>query len=298
MDINYELYKMFFKVAKAGSFTKVAEDNFISQSAVTQAMKKLENQLGGTLFIRSKQGVTLTPEGRTLFEFINDSLETLNSAENLFSKYQNLEKGELRINCGNTLVEIALMKPLLRFTKDFPNVQISVGNDKSIDSISMIANGKLDLSVMQLPVKNEYDNVKIEPIKDSDMCFFTNKKYYKKLEKIGFDINKIDQYPLALPKKGTNARAWLNSNFKNFNIDLDANFTFSSGMVLVDFVKNSEVIGFSNKEIVDKILGNDAVILANDFNVERKEVGIAYLDEKITSAAVKKFIQYFKEDNQ
>jgi len=45
MDINYELYKMFNKVAKAGSFTKVAEESFISQSAVTQAMKKLENQL-------------------------------------------------------------------------------------------------------------------------------------------------------------------------------------------------------------------------------------------------------------
>ena len=89
-------------------------------------MKKLENQLGGTLFIRSKQGVTLTPEGRTLFEFINDSLETLNSAENLFAKYQNLEKGELRINCGNTLMELALMKPLLRFTKDYPKLDLLI----------------------------------------------------------------------------------------------------------------------------------------------------------------------------
>ena len=94
MDINYELYKMFYKVAKAGSFTRVAEENFISQSAVTQAMKKLENQLGGTLFIRAKTGVTLTPEGETLYEYINESLETLNSAENLFYRFytENLKR--------------------------------------------------------------------------------------------------------------------------------------------------------------------------------------------------------------
>ena len=52
MDINYELYKMFNKVAKTGSFTKVAEENFISQSAVTQAMKKLENQLRRNTFYK------------------------------------------------------------------------------------------------------------------------------------------------------------------------------------------------------------------------------------------------------
>ena len=298
MDINYELYKLIFKVAKSASFTKVAEDNYISQSAVTQAMKKLENQLGGTLFIRSKQGVTLTPEGQTLYEYLCNSLETLNSAENLFSKYQNLEKGELRINCGYTLMDIALMKPLLRFSKDYPNVQISVGNDKSIESLGMIANGKLDLSLLMLPVKNEYDNVKVEELKDADMCFFTNKKFYKKLEKKKIDINTINEYPLALPIKGTNARSWLNENFKNLKVNLDACYAFSSGKILVDFVKNSEVIGYANKEIVLNNMGDDAVILANDFNIERKEVGIAYLNEKITSAAVKKFVEYLKEDNK
>lgn len=175
MDINYELYKLFNKVAKTGSFTKVAEENFISQSAVTQAMKKLENQLGGTLFIRSKQGVTLTPEGRTLYEYINGSLETLNSAENLFSKYKNLEKGELRIICGSTLVEIALMKPLLKFIKDYPNVKVTIVNDVSSNSLGKIANGSVDLSLFNMPIKNEYDNVKVEAISDADMCFFTNK---------------------------------------------------------------------------------------------------------------------------
>ncbi|MBR6253692.1 MAG: LysR family transcriptional regulator [Clostridia bacterium] len=296
MDINYELYKMFNKVAKAGSFTKVAEECFISQSAVTQAMKKLENQLGGTLFVRSKQGVTLTPGGKTLYEYINGSLETLNSAENLFAKYQNLEKGELRICCGSTLVDVILMKPLIKFSKDYPNVSITVYNDKSIDSLGKIANGNLDLSIFNLPIKNEYDTVKIEEISDADMCFFTNKKYHKKLEKEKFSMKKINNFNLAFPSKGSNPRVWLDSNFEEYDIDVAPKYEFSSGKVLVDFVKQTEVIGYANKDLVLKEMGDDAVILANDFKVERKEVGIAYLNEKITSSAVKKFVEYIKEE--
>ena len=296
MDINYELYKMFNKVAKAGSFTKVAEESFISQSAVTQAMKKLENQLGGTLFIRSKQGVTLTPEGKTLYEYINSSLETLNSAENLFSKYQNLEKGELRISCGTALVDIILMKPLIKFSKDYPNVKVLVTNDKMTDSLGKIANGSLDLAIFNLPMKNDYDNVKIEEISDADMCFFTNKKYYKKLEKDKFEIKKINNYNLAFPMKGTSPRTWLDTNFEENKITLDPQYEFSNGKNLIDFVKDSEVIGYATKDLVLKEMGDDAVILANDFRVERKEVGIAYLNEKITSSAVKKFVEYLKEE--
>ena len=296
MDINYELYKMFNKVAKAGSFTKVAEECYISQSAVTQAMKKLENQLGGALFVRSKQGVTLTPEGRTLYEYINGSLETLNSAENLFSKYQNLEKGELRICCESSLIDVVLMKPLIKFVKDFKNVNFAIYNDKSVDSIEKIANGNLDLSIFNLPIKNEYDNVKIEEISDADMCFFTNKKFNKKLEKEKFSIKKINNFDLAFPSKTSNTRKWLDSNFEENGIEVKPKYEFYSGKVLIDFVKQTDSIGYANKDLVLKEMGDDAVILANDFKVERKEVGIAYLNEKITSSAVKKFVEYLKEE--
>ena len=295
MDINYELYKMFYKVAKAGSFTRVAEENFISQSAVTQAMKKLENQLGGTLFIRAKTGVTLTPEGETLYEYINESLETLNSAENLFSKYKNLEKGELRISCGSTLVEVVLMKPLLRFIKDYPNIQVSVVNDVSANTLSKIANGTIDISLFNMPIKNDYDNVKIEELTDADMCFFTNKKYFKKLKSKSISIKDIDKYCLAFPAKGSNSRKWLDENFESLDMKIDPQYEFSSGKVLVKFVEQSEAIGYANADIVKEIMGEDGFeIVAHDFNVDRKEVGVAYLDEKITSASTLKFLQYLK----
>ena len=298
MDINYELYKMFYKVAKTGSFTRVAEECYISQSAVTQAMKKLENQLGGVLFIRSKTGVTLTPEGQTLYEFLDESLETLNSAENLFSKYKNLEKGKIRIYCSSTLVDVVLFKPLLEFAKDYPNIEISVLNSGDDDSIEKIATGTVDISIFNMPIKNDYENVKVEEIADSDMCFFTNASYGQKLTKKKFDLKDISHYELCLPNKGSNARNWLEENFDNLKIKITPKYEFMNERILASFVKENDVVGYTNEAIAKKVLGDDFCLLAKDFHNERKEVGIAYLNEKITSMATIKFVEYLKKYNK
>ena len=68
MDINYELYKVFFHVARTLSFSEAAGELFISQSAVSQSIKVLEKRLDVTLFTRSTKRVSLTKEGEILFK--------------------------------------------------------------------------------------------------------------------------------------------------------------------------------------------------------------------------------------
>ena len=63
MNINLELYRLFYDVALTGNISKTAEKLFISQPAVTQSIQKLEEQLGGKLFYRVPKGVMLTEEG-------------------------------------------------------------------------------------------------------------------------------------------------------------------------------------------------------------------------------------------
>lgn len=91
MNIDLELYRIFCKVVKYKNISKIAESMYISQSAVTQSIQKLENMLGGKVFYRNKKGVELTEEGKNLYEYIKDSVETMDNAENIFSKYINLD---------------------------------------------------------------------------------------------------------------------------------------------------------------------------------------------------------------
>ena len=75
MNINFELYRIFYTVANHGNITKASEELMISQPAISKSIKNLEEQLGGTLFIRTKRGVILTDEGKEFYKYIKQAME-------------------------------------------------------------------------------------------------------------------------------------------------------------------------------------------------------------------------------
>ena len=81
MDINYELYKVFYHVASTLSFSEASKQLFISQSAVSQSIKTLERKLDQTLFIRSTKHVQLTPEGEILLRHIEPAMHFIRRGE-------------------------------------------------------------------------------------------------------------------------------------------------------------------------------------------------------------------------
>ena len=160
MNADLELYRVFCEVVKHKNISKTAESMYISQSAVTQSIQKLETILGGKVFYRNKNGVELTEEGRNLYEYIKDSIETMSNAENIFSKYINLEKGKIRIGGGNSLVNSLIINPMIEFINKYPNVDILINSGITDGLIQKLANGELDLVVLNLPFKlNKYSNV-------------------------------------------------------------------------------------------------------------------------------------------
>ena len=82
MDISFELYKVFYHVASTLSFSEASRQLFISQSAVSQSVKSLEQKLGHPLFVRNTKKVELTPEGETLFRHVQPAVSLLLQGEN------------------------------------------------------------------------------------------------------------------------------------------------------------------------------------------------------------------------
>ena len=81
MDINYELYKVFYHVASSLSFSDASKKLFISQSAVSQSIKTLERKLGQPLFIRSTKKVQLTPAGALLLKHVEPAMNLISRGE-------------------------------------------------------------------------------------------------------------------------------------------------------------------------------------------------------------------------
>ena len=130
MDINLELYKVFYYVATSLSFSEASRQLFISQSAVSQSIKTLEKKLNHTLFIRSTKKVLLTPEGELLLQHVKPALQMLVEGESLLSG-DNMLKGQLRIGASDTICRYYLISYLQHFHQAFPDVRIKVTNSTS-----------------------------------------------------------------------------------------------------------------------------------------------------------------------
>ena len=145
MNVDLELYRVFYTVAKHKHMTKASEELHISQPAISQSIKKLEDQLGGTLFLRSNKGMELTEEGKMFYEYVKGALELINNAENEFTSFKDLSKGEIKIGCSTTLTKLVLINALKDFHLDYPNININITNDLTSNLINDLKLGKLDV---------------------------------------------------------------------------------------------------------------------------------------------------------
>ena len=90
-EVNYEAYKYFYQVAINKSISKAALALNVSQPAVTWQIKSLEEVIGITLFTRTKRGVTLTEEGKVLFNYVDKGIEAFTNGQNALTNLRNLK---------------------------------------------------------------------------------------------------------------------------------------------------------------------------------------------------------------
>ena len=115
MNIDFELYRVFYTVANNGNITKASEELNITQPAISKSIKKLEDQLGGQLFVRTKRGVVLTQEGKEFYKYIKNAMEYIANGESKFTELINLESGCIRIGISTTLTKEFLLPYLKNF---------------------------------------------------------------------------------------------------------------------------------------------------------------------------------------
>lgn len=152
MDINFELYKIFYHAAREKSFSAAASRLFITQSAVSQAIKNLEERLGQRLFFRKSRSISLTQEGQVLYKHVEQAFNFIKTGENRLAEIKNLRCGEIRLGAGDTVFKHFLVPYLEKFIQVYPKIKFKVINRTSSLLISALKNGLLDLCVCTLPV--------------------------------------------------------------------------------------------------------------------------------------------------
>ncbi len=293
MNVNFEAYKYFYSVANEESISKAAEKLMVSQPAVTWQIKSLEEQLGVTLFIRTKKGVTLTTEGKVLFDYVKKGINNFTNGENALTNMKNLDAGSISIGASTTVSKHVLMPYLEIFHERYPKIEIKIINTLTENLVQELRNGNLDMLILNLPME-ETKGLKIYKVTDVHDIFVGNKKYLQ-LTNGHVSLEELNNYPLLFQKKPSNTRAYLDQFLKNNQVDLKPTTEIVSYNLIMDFIKSGFGIGYATKEFIKDDLNKTLFEIKVTPSIPKRYIGIATLDKTIPNYSVKKLLDIMLE---
>lgn len=293
MDINYELYKVFYHVAKSLSFSEAAEALFISQSAVSQSIKTLEKRLNQTLFIRSTKRVALTKEGELLLKHIEPAINLISRGENQLCA--DPQSGvQLRIGASDTICRYYLVPYLNNFHNKYPQIHIKVTNGTSIQCAKLLERNEVDVIVTNSPNHALNNFMNIIPVKEFHDIFIANEKYYP-ITNRPITLYELQQYPILMLEKKSTTSQFLHNLFLENSLDLVPAIELSSNDLLIDLAKIGLGIAFIPDFCVKEMDQLSTIDLAVD--IPPRKLVAAYNHDIPLSDAAKYFIDSMTANN-
>ena len=290
MNINFELYKVFYEVANQKSISKGAEKLMISQPAVTQAIHTLEDELGGKLFNRTPKGVILTNEGLELYNYIKEGMNYFINGTNKFLSLKSLDTGILNIGATTTISESFLIPYLKEFNKLYPNVDINITNDLTDNLVKKLRNGSLDIIVTAIP-NDDIKDINYTNIVELNDIFVGGSNYKDKKYS---SINELLRENILIQKKPSVTRYNFDFFLKNNNLECNPKMEVVSHKLLEELAINNFGIALLTKEYIKEKLNKDLYQIDIDINIPKRKLGYAIKSNSIPSFTAKKFIELLK----
>lgn len=288
MDVNYELYKVFYFVAKTLSFSEASKRLYISQSAVSQSVKVLEKKLGQTLFVRSTKKVQLTPEGEILFKHIEPALNLIRKGENQLLEANSLNGGQLRIAASDTICRYFLVPYLNKFHSAYPNVHIKVTNSTSIECARILENGQVDFIITNHPNSGLSNTQNVRKIREFHDVFVANADHFPlQGKKIG--LQELQTCPIMMLDRKSTTSEFLHNLFQKSHLDLVPEIELSSNDLLIDLAR----IGLGIAFVPDFCIPageKQLYILDLEEKLPSRQLVVAYNENLPISQAAKQFM--------
>lgn len=284
-----DLYRIFNVVSRNKSFSKAAQELYMTQSAISQSISKLENELDIQLFYRTPKGVELTNEGSLLYEHVNSAIGMINVAEDKLLEFKQLKFGELRIGVGDTISRYFLLPYLEKFHFRYPGIKLTILNGTTTEICALIKTGRADLGICNLPIQDE--NIQAIPCKEIQDIFVCGEKY-KRITKNPISFEYLMKMPLIFLEKKSNSRVFVENFLKKKGFQVSPVFELGSYDLLIEFTRInlgiSCIIKEFSKDYIEK--GYLYEVLLEE-EIPKRSIGICYLKNVSLSRAAKRFVE-------
>lgn len=201
MLISLDAYRVFYYAAQYRSFTKAAEALYSNQPNVTRAVRNLEQALGCSLFVRSRKGVRLTPEGEALYAHVAPAMEQLRAGEEAVLRHASLQGGTIRVAASEIALDHTLLPVMKEFRRQYPQVHLRIYNATTPQALASLRERTADLALVTTPLEScqELKTQELVRFRDLPVCG----PAYRALAERSLPLAELAAYPLVCLHKGT-----------------------------------------------------------------------------------------------
>ena len=295
MAAKLEQYRIFKEVADAGNISGTAKKLFISQSAVSQSVKLLEEELGVRLFSRTSRGVSLTAEGRLLYDYAVKALALLEAGEERLAQSRELLTGELSIGANDTLTKYYLLPFLQDYHRAYPNIRVKISNGTSRRVLDLLHTGQVDLASATAPEDDR--PFTLHTCFDTHQVFVAAPDYGCDFERV-YPLQEISRFPLILLERTASSRRYVETFFLRHGLKLTPEIELSSHNLLLSLARIGLGVACVTEELSASAFQRGIIRkLHVEEEIPSRSVAMCTLRDTEPSAAACRFMEFVKEGN-
>lgn len=263
---SLESYRSFYHAALHENFSQAARDLFVSQSSISQAVARLEEDLGVLLFHRRGRRISLTEEGHLLKEKLDVAFSAMEEAHRLIQSTRNLERGSLRIAASDTICRHFLLESLAEFHRNYPAIRLDINNQPSPRVMQLLDEASADLGLV-IATDEEVQAYQAIHLKEVPEVFFTRKSGEEKKALTKQDIKSRSMVTLG-PQSST--RRLLDHLLQEEEQTFLPSVEVISIDLMIDLIDAGFGLGFSYRDL----LGDRHHIFDTDFDIPKRHLWI------------------------
>jgi len=289
MEQHLSQYRIFYEVAKAENISRAAKELYISQPAISKAVSRLEESLDVILFTRNSRGVTLTPEGKMLFEHVSEAFDALRLGEQQLKRIKEFHMGQIRIGVSNTLCKYILLPYLKNFIRKNPHVKVIIESQSTVHTVTQLEKGLLDLGLIALPSNRK--PLSFHPVMDIHDIFAATPEYLKNLRlREGKNCDLFATGSIMLLDNTNMTRHYIDEYLNVNHIETNQLLEVTTMDLLIEFAKIGLGIGCVIREFVEKDLENGSLVeIPLTPALKKRTIGFSYSHSN-PNPVLKKFL--------
>ncbi len=221
MDFSFKQLEVFCKIVETGSFSKAAEEVFLTQSSVSERIANLERQIGAKLFDRIGKKVFLTDVGKLFYRYAKRLLEEKERISEEIQDFLGVKKGKLSIGGSTIPGEYILPKVIKKFNERYPliNVNISVHDSKKVQN--MVLNGTFQLGIIGFIQPDQ--NIRCKSLWKDELVVAVPKGH-RWMERKEIELKELFEEPFIMREEGSGTLRTMEEYLKRYEPDFKKKF--------------------------------------------------------------------------